>query len=107
MTLKNAYLGYFAIHGELLVTQDTNLNSNVIIGGNNTIGFDSYVYGNVYINKNISKSKLDRNICWAAQYLKRRYRLLRFGIWLLFLLKGYRFKKSLLLIPMQGIAGRS
>lgn len=51
-TLKNAYVGFFNIQGELSVTKDTHLDSNVIIGGNNYINFDSHIYGNSIINQN-------------------------------------------------------
>ena len=58
-TLKNAYLGYFSIQGQLSVTQDTHLNSNVTIGGNSIIEFNNHIYGNVLINKNIM---IDKNL---------------------------------------------
>ena len=58
-TLKNAYIGYFSITGELAVTGDTKLNSNVYIGGNieaafdSTIGRNNFIQGNSVIQGNV------------------------------------------------------
>ena len=48
-TLKNAYVGYFSISGDLLVTQTTTLQSNVLIGGNSVTKYDTTTGGNNYI----------------------------------------------------------
>ena len=48
-TLKNAYVGFFSISGELSVTQTTTLQSNVIIGGNSITKYDTTTGGNNYI----------------------------------------------------------
>jgi predicted acyltransferase (DUF342 family) len=51
-TLKNSYVGYFSICGELSVTEDTYLGSNVVVGGNVQIEYDANIDGNVFIQNN-------------------------------------------------------
>jgi photosystem II stability/assembly factor-like uncharacterized protein/predicted acyltransferase (DUF342 family) len=55
-TLKNEYVGYFSICGELSVSENTYLRSNVDIGGNNRIRNDCTVGGNTLVSKNIDMS---------------------------------------------------
>jgi hypothetical protein len=52
-TLKNEYVGYFSICGELSVTDDTYLRSNVFVGGNHVISRESVVNGNSFNKKNV------------------------------------------------------
>ena len=52
-TLKNEYVGYFSICGELSVTDDTYLRSNVFVGGNHVISQESVVNGNSFNKKNV------------------------------------------------------
>ena len=51
-TLKNDYVGYFSICGELSVTNDTYLRSNVLIDGNNLISKDITINGNSFTKRN-------------------------------------------------------
>ena len=51
-TLKNAYVGYFSITGELSVTQTATLQSDVIIGGNTTTKYDTIRGHNHFIKGN-------------------------------------------------------
>jgi hypothetical protein len=52
-TLKNEYVGYFSICGELSVSDDTYLRSNVFVGGNHVISRESTVNGNSFNKKNV------------------------------------------------------
>lgn len=49
LTLRNSYLGTFAIDGELSVTKDTTIQSNIIINGNTITNYDSITNRNNYI----------------------------------------------------------
>ena len=58
-TLKKAYIGYFTISGELIVSDDSSFYSNIYVGGNMITKKDHIIYGNntiqgeVYIGKTL------------------------------------------------------
>ena len=59
-TLKNAYEGYFSILGQLSVSENTTLRSNVMIGGNSTTKYDTITGGNSYVKGNSSIGEIGR-----------------------------------------------
>lgn len=52
-TLKNSYIGLFAISGELIVTNDSKLESNVFVGENLDVYNNTRILGNTFIKKNL------------------------------------------------------
>lgn len=53
LTLSNDYVGYFSICGELSVSNDTYLRSNVSVNGNHVTFRESTVNGNSFNKKNV------------------------------------------------------
>lgn len=57
--LKNAYVGFFSICGEISVTNDATFKANVDIYGNSVIKSDNRIDGNLYVGKN---AVIDKNL---------------------------------------------
>ena len=51
-SLKNAYVGLLTVSGEILIHNDAQLKSNVIIFGNSSTKYDNKIGGNLYVAKN-------------------------------------------------------
>ena len=84
-TLKNEYVGYFSICGELSVTNDTYLRSNVLVGGNHVISRDGTINGNSFtkgdvgirgnlgVGKNVDIS--GDTLIWGNLHLMQNYEI--------------------------------
>ena len=88
-TLKNAYEGYFTILGELSVSENTSLRSNVTIGGNNTTNYDTITGRNNYVKVN---SNIGGNL-YLGNYLEVSGNTLLKGN--LHILQNYEIEKNL------------
>jgi Chaperone of endosialidase len=79
LTLRNAYNGYFTICGELIVSDDTFLNSNCIISGSSFVVGDETVAGNILVYGNtIIGNQLDvsgDSVIWGNLLLMRNFEI--------------------------------
>ena len=89
LTLKNAYIGYFSINGELSVSEQTHLNANVYIGGNLETAFDSSIGRNSLIKGN---NKIEGNV-FIGKFLQVYGNTLINGN--LHILQNYEIEKNL------------
>ena len=79
LTLRNAYNGYFTICGELIVSENTFLNSDCIIGGDSTIHGNELIQGNIIVDGNtILGMQLDVSgdtVIWGNLLLMRNFEI--------------------------------